>query len=189
MSLNAYSVKALQRRGIDVAALGCVMLDVDGPPISRLLPATWLYWSEHPDRQWISGPQDSAHVTLLYGLLDNANTIREDVDEVLDGWETGPLTTDRVGAFPSPFEDEDYSCIVAHLSLTDNLRDAHARLSLLPHIDTHAEYKPHATLAYVRREYEQDAVRLIEQEFGCVKGYLDFTPITLNYGDLPQSGD
>lgn len=184
--MNAYEVQALKRRGITVSALGCVMLDVDGPPISRLLPTSWTYTSTHPDRRWISGAQDDGHVTLLYGLLENAHTIREDVQEVLEGWQAGPITTDRVGVFPSPFDDEPYSCIVAHLALSDSLRDAHARLSLLPHIDTHPEYKPHVTLAYVRREYEEDAVRLIEQELGCVKGGLDFEPIALNYGYPPK---
>lgn len=182
--MNAYEVKALQRRGITVSKLGCVMLDVDGPPISKLLPATWLYSSSHPDRKWISGAQDSGHVTLLYGLLDNANAIREDVDEVLDGWEPGQITTNHVGAFPSTFEDEPYSCVVAHLAMSPGLLDAHARLSLLPHIDTHPTYLPHVTLAYVLRRYEKDAVRLIEQELGCVVGGLDFKPIGLNYGDL-----
>lgn len=182
--MNAYSVEALKRRGIVVSKLGCVMLDVDGPPISKLLPTTWLYSSSNPDRRWISGAQDEGHVTLLYGLLDNANAIREDVDEVLGGWEPGQITTDHVGVFPSTFDDEDYSCIVAHLAVTDDLLDAHARLSLLPHIDTHPTYRPHVTLAYVRKEFEKDAVRLIEQELGCVVGGLDFTPLGLNYGDL-----
>lgn len=186
--MNAYEVEALKRRGIAVSALGCVMLDVTSPPISGLLPTTWLYSSQHPDRRWISGAQDEGHATLLYGLLDNANTIRADIDEVLDGWEPGEIETDHVGVFPSPFDDEPYSCVVAHLTLTDGLRDAHARLSLLPHIDTHPDYKPHVTLAYVKREYEADAIRLIEQELGCVKGGLDFTPIALNYGYPPKIG-
>lgn len=186
--MNAYEINALKRRGITVSALGCVMLDVTSPPISRLLPTTWLYSSSNPERRWISGAQDEGHVTLLYGLLDNANVIREDVDEVLAGWEPGEIATDHVGVFPSPFADEPYSCIVAHLALTDGLRDAHARLSLLPHIDTHPDYKPHVTLAYVHRDYEADAVRLIEQELGCVKGGLDFEPIALNYGYPPKIG-
>lgn len=183
--MNAYGLRALQRRGIVVSRLGCVMLDVTGPHISRLLPALWLYSSTHPDRAWISGAQDQGHVTLLYGLLDNAHAIREDIDEVLDGWQMpAALTGDpAVTVFPSPFEDEPYSCLVARIDAPE-LRDAHARLSLLPHIDTHPEYKPHVTLAYVHREYEQDAARLIEQELGCVKGGLDFTPTALNYGDL-----
>lgn len=184
--MNAYEVNALKRRGIVVSALGCVMLDVKGPHVSRLIPEQWTYTSTNPDRRWISGAQDEGHITLLYGLLDNANEIREDVDEVLAGWEPGEIETDHVGAFPSTFEDEPYSCIVAHLKLSEALRDAHARLSLLPHINTHPTYKPHVTLAYVRREYEADVVRLIEQELGCVKGGLDFTPLALNYGDLPR---
>ena len=186
--MNAYEVKALSRRGINVGRLGCVMLDVTSPAISKLIPSAWLYTSPHPDRRWISGAQDEGHATLLYGLLDNANTIREDIDEVLGGWERPRvLTTREVGVFPSPFADEPYSCIVAHLNLSEQLSDAHSRLSLLPHIDTHPEYKPHVTLAYVSRDDEEAAVRLIEQELGCVKGGLDFVTTSLNYGDTPSS--
>jgi 2'-5' RNA ligase len=184
--MNAYEVNALKRRGIVVSRLGCVMLDVSGPKVSRVLPNTWLYHSTHPDRRWITGAQDEGHVTLLYGLLDNANTIREDIDEVLAGWEPGIVQAARIGVFPSPFDDEPYSCIVAHLEVTDELKDAHARLSLLPHIDTHPEYKPHVTLAYVRREDEGAAVHLLEQELGCVKGALSFHPLGLNYGYPPS---
>ena len=93
--MNAYQVKALQRRGITISALGCVMLDVESPDLS-CIPDEWCYTSAHPDRKWISGRQDEGHVTLLYGLLDNANTIREDIDEVLDGWTPGIIRGDRL---------------------------------------------------------------------------------------------
>ena len=186
--MNAYEVKALSRRGINVGRLGCVMLDVTSPAMSKLIPSAWLYTSPHPDRRWISGAKDEGHATLLYGLLDNANTIREDIDEVLGGWERPRvLTTREVGVFPSAFADEPYSCIVAHLDVSEALLDAHARLSLLPHIDTHPTYRPHVTLAYVHRDYEADALHLIDGELACVKGGLDFVTTSLNYGYMPSS--
>lgn len=184
--MNAYQVKALQRRGINVSALGCVMLDVESPDLS-CIPDEWCYTSAPPDRKWISGRQDEGHVTLLYGLLDNANTIREDIDEVLDGWAPGVIRGDRLTVFPSPFPDEPYSCIVSELVLTPELRDAHARLSLLPHINTHPTYRAHVTLAYVHRDREADALAAIRRAFKArdVLVPMQFEPIGLNYGDKP----
>lgn len=184
--MNAYQVKALQRRGITVSALGCVMLDVESPDLS-CIPDEWCYTSTHPDRPWISGRQDEGHVTLLYGLLDNANTIREDIDEVLDGWAPGIIRGDTLTVFPSPFPDEPYSCIVSELVLTPELRDAHARLSLLPHINTHPTYRAHVTLAYVHRDREADALAEIRRAFKArdVLVPMRFEPIGLNYGRKP----
>lgn len=185
--MNAYKVKALQRRGLVVSRLGCVMQDVEPVDLSAL-PDEWCYTSPHPDRRWISGKQvGEAHVTLLYGLLDNANTIREDVDEVLDGWEPGTISASDFEVFPSPFEDEPYSCIVARLDVTDNLLDAHARLSLLPHVNTYPTYKPHVTLAYVHKDHTGDALAALRERFE-VDGILriHFTPTRLNYGYPPE---
>lgn len=182
--MNAYTLNALRRRGIVVSALGCVMQDVAPVDLSGTIPDAWCYASTHPDRTWISGRQDGeAHVTLLYGLLDNANTIREDIDEVLDGWRPGAIVSSDIEVFPSPFPDEPYSCIVARLDLTPELRDAHARLSFLPHINTHPEYKAHVTLAYVRREFAEQTVAAIREHFG---ERIEFTPTTLNYGYEPE---
>ena len=179
---NAYGLNALRRRGITVSRLGCVMLDVQPIDLRHEIPDGWCYRSEHPDRRWISGRQDGeAHVTLLYGLLDNAHVIRDDVDEVLHGWRPEPVEVASVGLFPSPFPDEPYACIVAHLTVTPEIADAHARLSMLPHINTHPEYRPHVTLAYVHQRYANAAIERI----GAVVNGVRFAPIGLNYGYKP----
>ena len=184
MSLNADTVRALKDLGIDVSKLGCVMLDVDTPDLSGVIPDEWCYSSPHPDRHWVSGRQKEGHVTLLYGLLQSAHDIRPAVDEVLDGWEPGRIVGAELTVFPSPWEDEPYSCIVSELTLTPELRDAHARLSLLPHINTHPTYRAHVTLAYVHKDRERDAVTALRRHFRARDTYVpvDFAPIGLNYG-------
>lgn len=183
-ALNAYGVKALKDMGINVAGLGCVMLDVEKIETESVVPADWAYTSTNPERYWIKGLNAGDHITLLYGLLSNANTIRGAVDEVLAGWEPGDLFVESVGSFPSTFADEPYACIVARVSVTPALLDAHARLSLLPHIDTFWEYKPHLTLGYVKREREQGAIAAFESQ---VKD-TPLHPTGLNYG-RPTSGE
>jgi hypothetical protein len=182
--ISAYNVKALKEMfDIDVAKMGCVMLDVEKIPVQDYLPAEWAYVSTNPDHKWIKGLDAGDHITLLYGLLENANDIREAVDEVLEGWEPSFVRIHDIGSFPSTFEDEPYACIVGHIWVTPELIDAHARLSLLPHIDTFWEYKPHLTLGYVKAEHEDEAIRTLKHS------PMDWqlTAKGLNYGRLPDA--
>lgn len=179
--MNAYEVKALKTMGVDITKLGCVMLDVEKPNLAGLIPEEWAYTARNPERHWIKGLDAGDHITLLFGLLENANTIRGAVDEVMDGWEPGYVTVKSIGSFPSTFADEPYACIVAHIEVTVDLLDAHSRLSLLPHIDTHPSYKPHLTLGYVHEQYRDAAVARLSGWFK----ETDLRPLGLNYGRRP----
>lgn len=185
--MNAYQLKCLPAMGVNIRELGCVMLDVEPLDIKGAIPDEWAYRSQNPNLGHVSGIQTEAHVTLLFGLLQNANTIRAAVDEVLDGWEPGRIYTETIDAFPSPMPDEPYSCIVAKLHATRGLRDAHARLSLLPHINTHPEYRPHVTLAYVHKDRCSDAIDAVRRVLGTrdIFTHAELVPIGLNYGDKP----
>jgi hypothetical protein len=59
---------------------------------------------------------------------------------------------DHVSYFDSPYPDEPYYCIVAHIKVTPELLEGHQRLEFLPHINTFAGYKPHMTVAYIRKD-------------------------------------
>ena len=180
--MSAYAYRdTLADLGIDIPALGCVMLDVepiDG--LDRLIAPHDLYESTDPAKHWIRGlvAADGAHLTLLYGLLQSAQTWREHVDSVLDGWEPGPVRIESWGMFESTFEDEPYACIIGHVERTPAIVDAHSRLSYLPHIDTHPEYKPHVTVAYVRRDAAQRVLAALESV-----ATPTLRPVGLNYGD------
>lgn len=185
--MNAYGLRALRDLNISVGQLGCIMLDVEAPtPVGDLIPESWAYHSDNPDLRHVNGIATEYHVTLLYGLLPQVR--REHVDEVLDGWSGLDVSvkTDQLDVFASPLPDEPYSCIVARqVSPSREIRDAHARLSLLPHIDTHPEFKAHVTLAYVRKERTEDAVQELRRAFGARDIYVPilFRPTALNYGD------
>jgi len=134
-----------------------------------------LHYSMNPERAFIQGQNPATHVqhiTLLYGLLPGVT--QQHVIDVMQGWQPpADLMHDWVERFPSPYgaddPDADYECLVARFDGqgSDNvsaLADAHARLSLLPHIDTFPEFKPHATLAYVKSGAAQNWEETLNME-------------------------
>lgn len=147
------------KMGINLDKLGCIMLDVDNDgnkvigPIPKEFGDDVLYTTKNPDRFWIKGfvAGETPHVTLLYGLI-HPICIKNDVVTVLHGWQCDQVKIDHVGFFDSPYADDPYYCIIAHVNIDDNLLEGHQRLSLLPHINTYPEYKAHITIAYIKKD-------------------------------------
>ena len=137
---------------IDLDNLGCVMIDVE--PVKGIeVNEDWLFYSKHQSRFWIDGYVfKNPHLTLLYGLMDSAQDWSKHVEAVLADWKFSEVTVADIGYFDSPYEDEAYYCIVAHIEVTPELMEGHQRLELLPHINTFTGYKPHITLAYVKKD-------------------------------------
>lgn len=141
--------------GINVNKLGCIMLDTHRIKVTDMVLDGQhdLYEAADPEHYWIRGAvaEHGAHVTLLYGLLASGLTWKAQIDAVLDGWSIDSVTIEDIGIFESPIESEPYDCVIAHIKLTPNLLEGHARLELLPHINTFLEYRPHISLAYVKK--------------------------------------
>jgi len=142
---------------INLNTLGCVMLDVE--PLNSMNAndhegMEGLYYTKNPERKWIQGwiAGSVAHVTLLYGLLDNAHNWEKHISSVLGGWKMDTIEIDHINYFESPYEDEEYYCIVAHIKVTPELMEGHSRLEFLPHINTFTGYKPHMTICYIRKD-------------------------------------
>lgn len=156
-------------QGLTDADLECVMLDVvklrweneSQPTIGQLFgegfnPNDFFYGATR-DSRYAQGPvyDDVPHVTLLFGIHPSL-TYEEDVNSVLADW----MTPDLMGKYVSFFEGseetvdgvEEYYCIVLHMDLTAWLMNAHKRLEALPHTTRFTEYKPHMTLAYIRKD-------------------------------------
>lgn len=152
----------LEATGIDPNTLGAVMLPVllrDGLVehgfAIGLLSRDDLHVSDNPERFWIKGDvSNDAHITLLYGLLTPAYEQEDLIHRLMSDW-TRPAWLPITGyeAFPSPFEDEPYACIVARIGDQGGaLAAARGLLEYLPHVNTFPEYKSHATIAYVKPE-------------------------------------
>lgn len=169
--------------GININSLGCIMLDIDSIPVTEMVLRAEddLYYANVKERFWIRGAvgETGAHVTLLYGLLEHGLKIKPLVDIVLQDWTPPLIEIESIGVFDSPFADEPYACIIAHVKVTDELLEGHARLELLPHVNTFIQYRPHITLAYVNKDaqekwLEQLGDSLVGKKFGVNK---------INYGE------
>lgn len=146
--------------GVDLDKLGCIMLDlkplaVTGIAAKKKLEADdALYHSADKAKFWLQGwVFGEPHVTLLYGLMSPGNEapMKGAVDEVLEDWKRPMIEVDHVGFFESKNEDEPYYCLIAHVVKSPELMEGNERLKMLPHIDTFPGYKPHATIAYIKK--------------------------------------
>jgi len=146
--------------GVDPSNLGCVMLQVEfsdgllerGYSLGAISSED-LYTSSDSRRFWIKGDVTAgAHVTLLYGLLTKAYEQEDTIHKLLADWACPrQLPVTGYDAFPSPYPDEDYACIVARVyTEAPALAEARGLLSFLPHVDTFTSFKSHATVAYVK---------------------------------------
>lgn len=140
--------------GINLEKLGCVMLNIQPLKLPWLEFDKWkFYKSSKKECFWIDGyVGDKPHMTILYGLLEEAKNYKKHIDELLKDWEIDDVIVDRVGFFESPYPDDPYYCIVAHIKVTPKVLEGNQRLEMLPHINTFAGYKPHITIAYVEMD-------------------------------------
>jgi hypothetical protein len=140
--------------GIDIARLGCIMLETSPVVVSDVIAEQDLYQTdsaEDPYYQPISS-EPAAHVTLLHGLMRPGPEIRRHVDAMLSGWQPDDPKIAKINHWPGQETGGEYVSILAMLTVTDNLLEANARLRLLPHIDLYGTYQPHITLAHVKSE-------------------------------------
>lgn len=148
----------------DPDSLGYVGLNVELPNAYRLvLDRRWEYRSEQ--QQYIDGYDGKPHVTLLYGLLFSAKSHKGIINKQLEGWsKPSILPFYRVSVFRGDDAGDAYSCLVLKPEERDRdwaneeLEEANARLSKLPHVRPFVDYDPHVTIGYVKREYEREAL-------------------------------
>ena len=169
--------------GVNPDDLGCIMLDVEPMDVLKHLPAelhdNLVQATTRHDHAMGAVAESEAHVTLLYGLLENGNVWKDKVDAVLTGWKLDRVEIDEVGFFETP----DSFAVVAHVKLTGDLVDGHERLTLLPHIQTFSEYKPHITLAYVDKDTD---VTPWVKALGAAYNGKTVKSVGINYGDEPE---
>jgi hypothetical protein len=168
--------------GIDTGRLGCIMLDTEPIPVSHILQYDDLYYADPEIHKYIQGivSESVPHITLLYGLMRSGLELKKHVDRVLAGWEPASLIIDRVDFFYSNEPGENYVALIALMQVTDNLKEANARLGLLPHLNTFADYKPHITLAYIKDTADVEGyVARLNQELAAGQGVQ---PVAINYG-------
>lgn len=170
--------------GVNPNELGCIMLDVEPMEVLKHIPAELhddlVQATTRHDHAMGAVAETEPHVTLLYGLLENGNVWKDKVDAVLDGWSIGTVKIAEVGYF----DTSDSYAVIAHVETTPELVDGHERLTLLPHIQTFSEYKPHITLAYVNKDADIDDW---VDYLGTAYNGKTVKTAEVNYGDKPET--
>ena len=137
----------------DSYEFGCAMIEVpfaDWNQITSMVDPEDVYEVEG-DRSY--GIQDNPHVTILYGLHKGVSP--DDIKAVIDRF-SGDLRVkiDGIGIF----ENEDFDVVKLNVVPDGGLQQLHEMISELPNSDQYPEYKPHITIAYVKkgcgRKYE-----------------------------------
>ena len=169
--------------GVNPDDLGCIMVDVEPFEVTANVPDEFASdlvdaTTRHDHAMGAVG-ETEPHLTLLYGLLENGNLWKDKVDAVLDGWSLPNVTIDEVGIFETP----DSYAVIAHVALTPELVDGHERLTLLPHIQTFSEYRPHITLAYIKKDADIEGW---VKALGDVYNGKNVKTQGINYGDQPE---
>ena len=161
MITNAHQIEWIyEDLNINLDTLGCIMANMTPPEVD--IPAEFEYYTSDPEKFWIKGVvTDKAHVTLKYGLLPGVK--KTHVDEVLKDWGLTDVYKKELFVFDSPYDNEPYKCIVMAME-SSSLSEANALLSMLPNVCTFKDYVPHLTVAYVKEEHVDEAVKLINQQ-------------------------
>lgn len=93
------------------------------------------------------GLQSRPHLTLLYGTHDTVSG--EEILNCFDGFTEDDFKVQLVGV--SIFENPEFDVVKLGVVLTPKLKEINKRLSQLPNSNQFQEYKPHITLAYVKK--------------------------------------
>lgn len=164
---------------------GCIMLSTETITVRSVIPADSLYYAQDKDNfKYVNGivSESVPHVTLLFGLTGSGQDWKEYIDELLADAELDNVTIDHVDYFESQVETEPYYCIVAHIRLTEQLQYAHNQLCRgLPHVTDFPEYKPHITLAYIKKDEQLRDEYIVELNSRLAGTVLRGKG--LNYGD------
>lgn len=124
---------------------GCLMADLPASLGDQLIELGKMI---PDDELGEDGRETIPHVTVRYGFHDEVTP--NQVASVVETWEE-PLRVrlDHPECFYGKDTGKPYDVIVFAVD-SEQLHYLHDALSDLPHTDTHPEYRPHATVAYVK---------------------------------------
>ncbi len=144
MKLKKY--KQFIKESINGHKYGCVMIDV---PVSNWEEITsWIdpedIYEEDGDSTY--GIQKRPHLTLLYGLHKEVSI--EEVKSVFDSFD-GDIDIEVNGV--DIFENSKFDVVKFNVEPKGSLQYLFDKLSELPNSNEYPDYKPHLTIAYVKK--------------------------------------
>ena len=136
---------------------GCVMLDLDFPQIKSLhkqIKKEDLYEEKDTDKY---GLEKESHITLLYGLHEEVTL--DQVKEITDSFSFGEIELTKVDVF----DDEKFDILIFKAD-SKELSKVNKALKKLPFTSEFDDYKPHCTIAYVKKGKGKEYVKLFKDE-------------------------
>lgn len=124
---------------------GCIMVDVpvkNWNEITSFINTDDIYTVSDNDTY---GIQDRPHLTLLYGTHKEVTS--EQVESLLKNVKPFSIEIDGVDIF----ENKDYDVVKFNVKKNDLLQSIFDSLSTLPNSNSFKDYKPHITIAYVKK--------------------------------------
>lgn len=124
---------------------GCVMLNLkfnNWDEITSIIDKKDIY-TEEGDNTY--GIETDPHVTLLYGLHDGVQL--DDVKKIFSDIKKIDIEIEGIDIFKS----NNYDVVKFNIKPTDILIDINKRLKKYPHTNDYPNYKPHVTIAYVKK--------------------------------------
>jgi 2'-5' RNA ligase len=124
---------------------GCVMIDVpvkNWNEITSFIDTDDIYTVSDNDTY---GIQVRPHLTLLYGTHKEVTS--EQVESLLKNVKPFSIEIDGVDIF----ENKDYDVVKFNIKKSDILQSIFDSLSTLPNSNSFKDYKPHITIAYVKK--------------------------------------
>ncbi len=90
------------------------------------------------------GREDEIHITVLYGLHDKKP---DDVQKILENIKPFEISLGKISVFTNPLK---YDVIKIEVE-SEKLHELNKNLQKLPHTNAYPTYKPHVTIAYVKK--------------------------------------
>lgn len=121
------------------------------------------------------GREDNPHVTVKYGLHTGKVS---DVESVVKGFGPVEISLGQVSIFEPEGKDNDVVKVEVE---SNSLRELNKKVSTLENSDEHPEYKPHVTIAYVKKGEGQKYVG--REDFKGMKFTSDDLVFSASSGD------
>jgi 2'-5' RNA ligase len=149
MKIKKYIQFVKESSGYDY---GCVMVEVpvsNWNEICSVIDKDDIYEEEN-DKSY--GIQKNPHLTLLYGLKSDVSKekVEDILENIMDEYTSDKgieIEIENIGVF----ENEKFDVVKFNIKKTELLQKLFDGLSELPNENTFPDYKPHMTIAFVKK--------------------------------------
>lgn len=152
-SIHTYS-SFLESKSGKLYKYGCVMVYLDIPNWKSIISNISEEDLYKPEEK-VYGKETDPHITLLYGLHKDVDD--KDIIEMFKDYKSSEINinVERIDIF----ENDEFDVVKMNVT-SEFLTNMNKKLSTLPHTSDFPDYRPHITIAYIKKgcsdKYIQD---------------------------------